>query len=66
MADVKIVPVSKIIEGAITGDLDKVISYANFLADDLEKQGEHRASLIIRKALNPNEKGNICVLDSVE
>lgn len=66
MQPIKVVPVSKIIEGAVTGDMEKVKLYANFIADDLAEQGELRASKIIRNALNPADGKNLCVLDDAQ
>lgn len=67
MSEMKVTVVGKIIEGAMMGDLEKVKSYGNLLADDLANQGEERASRIIRNALDPNhKKGNICTLDLIE
>lgn len=53
----------KIIEGGIVGDKEKVLNYANVLADNLEKQGEIALTKKIRSVLT-NKKGTLTSLDS--
>ena len=62
--DIQIVAVSKIIEGAIEGDLLKVKSYAEHIVKYLEDKGEQRAARIIRSKIDGSHKyENNVVLD---
>ncbi len=53
----------KIIEGSLVNDKEKVINFANVLANNLEKQGEVSLSKRIRSTLN-KKRGTITSLDS--
>ena len=53
----------KIIEGGLVGDKEKVLNYANILADNMEKQGEVALTKKIRSILT-NKKGTLTSLDS--
>lgn len=56
--------ISKIIEGGLIGDREKVYNYAKVLADNLEESGENALSKKIRKIIS-NRKGGIMALDSL-
>lgn len=56
MPNIHVTSVAKIIEGALIGDLHKVIAYANLIADSLEKDGDKRAARIIRSRLDGSYK----------
>lgn len=53
----------KIIEGGLVNDREKVINYANVLADNLESQGELSLAKKIRSTLN-KRRGSLTSLDS--
>lgn len=52
----------KIIEGGLRGDKDKILNYANVLADNLEQQGDPALSKKIRNILS-DRKGQLTTLD---
>lgn len=56
--------ISKIIEGGLNGDREKVYNYAKVLADNLEETGENSLSKKIRKILS-NRKSGMMALDSL-
>jgi hypothetical protein len=67
MAQIHVVSVGKIIEGALSGDVEKVKAYANFIADQLEKDGEARCARIIRSKLDGSYKDSPKItLDATE
>ena len=53
----------KIIEGALVNDKEKVVNYAEVLANNLDKQGETSLAKKIRTTLN-KKKGTLTALDS--
>jgi len=55
--------VIKIIEGGLTNDKEKVVSYATVLANNLEGQGDASLAKRIRSTLN-SKKGTLASLDS--
>jgi len=56
MADIQITAVAKIIEGALDGDLLKVKSYAEHIAQYLDEHNEGRGAKIIRSRLDGTYK----------
>jgi len=60
--DIQITAVSKIIEGAMEGDMAKVKAYAKHIAEQLENQGELRAAKIIYNRLNGSYKNESKVI----
>lgn len=56
--------ISKIIEGGISGDREKVYNYAKVLADNLESSGDSAFAKKIRRIIN-NRKGGMVALDSL-
>lgn len=63
MANIQAVSVAKIIEGALNGDLEKVIAYGNHIAKDLNRQGDYIAFNVILDAVDQRENENIVTLD---
>ncbi len=63
MANIQAVSVAKIIEGALSGDLTKVIAYGNHIAKDLNRQGNYVAFNVILNAVEQREKEDIVTLD---
>jgi hypothetical protein len=53
---VSITSIGKLIEGALEGDIDKVITYAQFIITKLEAQGEFDKAKIIRSKLDGSYK----------
>lgn len=58
------VAIGKIIEGALSGDKDKVKSYGEHIAKQLEKDGDDLGAKILRDKINGVKSENIVVLDS--
>ena len=56
--------ISKIIEGGLSGDREKVYNYAKVLADNLEETGEKSLSKKIYRIIN-NRKSGMLALDSL-
>ena len=56
MRNISAVCVSKIIEGALDSDLQKVIDYAELIASNLEKSGDDRTAKLIRSRLDGSYK----------
>jgi len=56
MRNISAVCVSKIIEGALEGDLQKVIDYAELIASNLDKAGDNRTARLIRSRLDGSYK----------
>lgn len=56
--------ISKIIEGGLSGDREKVYNYAKVLADNLEESGDNALSKKIRKII-ANRKSGMMALDSL-
>jgi hypothetical protein len=56
MSEISVVTVAKVIEGALEGDIQKVKSYAELIADNLYKNGDERAAKIIRSKLDGSYK----------
>lgn len=56
--------ISKIIEGGLNGDREKVYNYARVLAENLEGDGEFGLAKKIRKVID-NRKGGVIALDSL-
>lgn len=56
--------ISKIIEGGLSGDREKVYNYAKVLADNLEESGDNALSKKIRRIIS-NRKSGMMALDSL-
>lgn len=56
MADISIVTVSKILEGALEGDLSKVKAYAELIIKNLEEEGDERGARVLRCRLDGTYK----------
>ena len=56
MANIPIVIVAKILEGALDNDMLKTKSYAELLLARLEEDGDSRAANIIKNRLNGSYK----------
>lgn len=60
---VNAVTISKLIEAHVSGDEEKFKSYANFIADSYEGNGNSRGANIIRNRLNGVKGDDIVTLD---
>lgn len=60
---VNAVTIGKLIEAHVDGDENKFKSYANFIADSYEENGDIRGAEIIRKRLNGLKGEDIVTLD---
>lgn len=59
--------IAKLIEAHIEHDEKKFLSYANFIADAYEEEGEDRRAIIIRSRLDGSYKNQPTVtLDTIE
>lgn len=67
MKVISAVTIGKLIEAHMEHDEQKFLSYANFIAEAYEKQGEERKARIIRKRLDGTYKNDPQItLDSAD
>ena len=57
MKTINAVTIGKLIEAHVEHDEEKFLSYANFIAEAYEEQGEEREAKIIRSKLDRSYKG---------
>lgn len=62
MKNINAVTICKLIEAHIEHDEQKFKSYANFIADAYEEQGEERSARIIRSRLDGSYKNQAKVV----
>lgn len=55
--------IGMLIDAHMKGDNEKFLSYANFIADAYEENGEEISAKIIRKRINQEIGDNIVTLD---
>ena len=55
--------IGKIIEGALSGNRDKVLLYSKTLAQDLADDGNFNGAKIIRSKINEDKTENLISLD---
>lgn len=67
MKCISAVTIGKLIEAHMEHDEQKFLSYANFIAESYEEQGEERSARIIRKRIDGTyENDSKVVLDSAK
>lgn len=57
------VQVAKIVEAALAGDTQKVLSYAALIAEHFDQDGNARAARIVRRSYGAEPAGNAVTLD---
>lgn len=62
MADVSIVIVGKIIEGALKNDIDKVKAYSKLAIEHLERDGDTRAARILKSKLDGTYESSLKIV----
>lgn len=60
------VQVAKLVEGALSGDLEKVRAYATLIADHFEQDEEARSARIVRRSLGLEPAGAPVALDALK